>query len=337
MNLKAGIGFQTREQSLTIAKYPQLAEEEGFDGIVWLSDSQLIWRDVYVCLTLALERTRTVRLGPGVTNPITRDISVTASTIASLDELSPGRVVLGMGVGDSAIHTLHRAPASLQELKNAVLNIRKLLGGEDVLVGNKKIKLAWCKRKIPIYIASTGPRSLRLAAEVADGVIVNVGAHAEFVEWAMGQLEEGVRSVGRSMEDLDVWLRVICYPDRDEAKAREMIRGAAATKANGLARYAKDDSFRKHLPKDLMEYIDRMAKEYDYYEHGKLRAKHAASVSDNIMDYLVVAGQPSSCVSKLEDLVKTTGLSQIMFSTFEFPDMSSYIKVLGREVVAPLR
>ncbi|MBI4257814.1 MAG: LLM class flavin-dependent oxidoreductase, partial [Thaumarchaeota archaeon] len=108
MKIRAGGRFNLTEPARKIAEYVALAEEKGLNGISWLSDSQLIWRDVYASLVLALQRTQNIHLGPGVTNPVTRDPTVTAGAIATAEELAPGRVVLGMGVGDSAVHTIHR-------------------------------------------------------------------------------------------------------------------------------------------------------------------------------------------------------------------------------------
>lgn len=337
MGIKAGISFGFTEPSSTAAEYVSLAEKEGFNGIAWIADSQLIWRDVYVALTLALGKTKTIRIGPGVTNPVTRDPSVTASAIASLDELSPGRTVLGLGVGDSSVHTLHRSPATLEELRSSVDIIRGLLEGREVPVDGKKIRLSWAKRRIPIYLASTGPKSLRMAGEIADGVIINVGTHPSLINWALGHIEEGARLSKRSLKDIDIWLRAHCYPDQDPEKAKSMLKGAAATKANGLARYAKDESFRKHLSKDLVQDIERLAQEYDYYGHLKRGTKHTDLVTDRILDELVIAGTPSYAASRIEDIVKKTGVNQFAFTAYGFPDIPAYLKSMAKDIVQPMQ
>jgi alkanesulfonate monooxygenase SsuD/methylene tetrahydromethanopterin reductase-like flavin-dependent oxidoreductase (luciferase family) len=337
LSFRASISFQIPEPAIRVADYVALAEQEGFDGIAWLSDSHLIWRDVYVSMAVALQKTRSIRLGPGVTNPVTRDPTVTAAAIATLDELSPGRVVLGIGAGDSAVYTMHKNPASLKELKGTIQVIRGLLQGDEVTINGQTIRLTWTKRRIPIYLASTGPRSLRMAGELADGVIINVGALPSLINWALEHLNEGVRRSGRTIGDLDIWVRVHCYPDEDEARAKEIVRVVAATKANGLARYARDDSFRRHLTKNLLDDIDRIAKEYDYYEHGSPGARHSGLVSGRIVESLAVAGTSSYCITRLRELMNTTGLNQFMVHTSGFPDIPAFVRKFAREIAVPLR
>ena len=322
---------------MRVAEYVSLAEKEGFEGTAFLTDSQLIWRDVYVCFTLALQKTSRLRIGTGVTNPITRDPTATAGAVATLDELAPGRVILGMGVGDSAVNTLYRPPASLEELRKAVLLIQALLRGEEVMVEGNRLRLPWGKRRVPVYIASTGPRSLQLAGEVGDGAIINVGADPALINWALDHLKIGAQKAGRSLSDLDIWVRVTCAPDDDAERAKTMVKGAAATKANGLARYAKDESFRAHLSKELIQDLEELARGYDYYEHERRDAKHTIYVSDRIIQDLVIAGPPPYCVSRIEEILKQTKLSQLSFATYGFPDIPGFIKKFIGQVASPLR
>ncbi|MBI2184064.1 MAG: LLM class flavin-dependent oxidoreductase [Thaumarchaeota archaeon] len=336
MKLVPGISFNLAESAQKVAGYVSMAEKEGFRGLALLTDSQLIWRDVYVCFTLALQKTSKIRVGTGVTNPVTRDPTVTAGVIATLDELAPGRVVLGMGVGDSAVHTLYRPPASLKELREAALTIRALIGGREVDSDGKKIRLPWSKKHVPIYIASTGPASLRLAGEVGDGVIVNVGAHPDLIGWALEHLEEGTRRTGRSLKDLDIWVRATCFPHEDVAKATAVVKGSAATKANGLARYAKNESFRRRLSKELLKDIDDLAAHYNYYEHEKREAKHTDFVTERIVKDLVIAGPPEYCRSRIKEIVEKTGLNQISFATYGFADIPGFIKKFMSEVAPTL-
>lgn len=146
------------------------AEAEGFD---WLgvADSQSVFRELYVALTLAALHTKRMRVGPLVTNPLTRHLVVTASAIASVDELAGGRAVLGLGSGDSAIYTIGAPPATLAGLEDAIATLGRLTTGETVDRGGRPWRVHRATRRVPIYLAAEGPRTLELAGRVADGVI----------------------------------------------------------------------------------------------------------------------------------------------------------------------
>ena len=142
------------------------AEDSGFD---WLgvADSQSVFRELYVALTLAALRTRRVRLGPLVTNPLTRHLVVTASAISSVDEVSGGRAVLGLGSGDSAIYTIGAPPATLAGLENSVLTLGRLTSGETIERDGRTWRVHRSTRRVPIYLAAEGPRTLELAGRIA--------------------------------------------------------------------------------------------------------------------------------------------------------------------------
>lgn len=336
MKLTPGISFNIPEPAKRVADYVSMSEQAGFQGSAFLTDSQLIWRDVYVSFTLALQQSNHIRIGTGVTNPVTRDPTATAGAIATLDELAPGRVILGMGAGDSAVHTLHRPPANLDLLRKSVVMIRGLLRGDEVPHGGRMIRLPWSKRHVPIFIASTGPNSLRLAGEIGDGVIINVGAHPDLVKWGLSHVKEGAAKAGRNLDEIEIWVRVTCAPDEDKSKARALIKGAAATKANGLARYAKDASFRQLLSKELVGDLEELAQRYDYYEHEVREAKHALTLSDRILEDLVIAGPSSYCVSRIGRIMEETGLGKLSFATYGFPDIPGFIKKFMAEIAPQL-
>ena len=182
----------------------RLAEAAGFD-LVGVADSQSVFREVYVTAAMILSQTSRVRVGPTVTNPITRHPAVAASAIATLNEVGGGRCLFGIGSGDSAILNLGEKPYNLAGLRAATETMRRLLRGEHTEWQGRDIHTQWVPRPVPVYIAAEGPKTLELAGEVADGVICGLGLEPEVVALCLEHLRRGAERAGRSLEDLDVW------------------------------------------------------------------------------------------------------------------------------------
>jgi len=180
------------------------AEDSGFD-LLGVADSQSVFREMYVALTLAALNTSRVRLGPLVTNPLTRHLVVTASAVSSVDEVSGGRAILGLGSGDSAIYTLGAPPATVAGLEEAIDTLRSLTSGEAVRRAGRIWQVHRARRRVPIYLAAEGPRTLELAGRVADGVIVGLGLTPEVIALSLAAIERGARAAGRTLADVDVW------------------------------------------------------------------------------------------------------------------------------------
>jgi alkanesulfonate monooxygenase SsuD/methylene tetrahydromethanopterin reductase-like flavin-dependent oxidoreductase (luciferase family) len=187
------------------------AEALGFGG-VWIADSQSIFREAFTLLGACAAVTERIMLTTGVTNPVTRAAPVLASAFATLDELAPGRVVLAIGKGDTSLRTLSPTPPTLAEFESSVAELRELLssGGQE---------LQWGPRPLPIYITASGPRALRLAGRVGDGVLFQVGAHPRLIEYALREIEAGAQESGRTLADIVVCARVACAIGEDRAAA----------------------------------------------------------------------------------------------------------------------
>jgi 5,10-methylenetetrahydromethanopterin reductase len=179
------IGVLPNRPVAEIAELAAQAEELGFEGI-WIADSQSIFRDSYLALAASALRTSRLALATGVTNPVTRHPATIASAIATLDELSGGRALLGIGVGESAVRTVGLRPAKLARLEEATHALRALLSGETASWDGAEVRLTWWSgRSVPIWFASTGPRSLELAGRIADGVLFQVGSHPDLVRYGL--------------------------------------------------------------------------------------------------------------------------------------------------------
>ena len=172
------------------------AETLGWDAALQ-PDSQLRRRDTYVLLAAAARVTERVVLGPLLANPVNRHPTVTASSIATIDELAPGRVLLGWGVGDTAVRLAGLKPARVAELEASTRLMRALLDGQGVEVGAAQPARLPHSRPVPIWIAAGGPRTLRMAGGIADGVFIRVGTHAANIARSVELIRAGAAAAGR--------------------------------------------------------------------------------------------------------------------------------------------
>jgi 5,10-methylenetetrahydromethanopterin reductase len=261
----------------------ELAEEAGFGG-VWVGDSPALWRELYVLLGAAAVRTGRVRLGPAVTNPVTRHLAVTASALRTLQELSGGRAALGLGLGASAVATVGKRPARLAELGRAVAGLRELWGG-----GAEGLGFGSSEPSLPIHIGASGPRMLELAGRIGDGCLAVVGLHPRQLEAARGRITAGGPAAGF---ELTFWVPFAVGDD--PAQAREDVKPYVAR------------SLRHPLPAELTpleeEAAERIRASYSFGQHLAPGAEHARHVPDEIVADWAVAGTASECREQLERL-----------------------------------
>ena len=277
----------------------KLAEACGFDFATFV-DSELLWMDVYAILTLCANQTHKIQLGPGVTNPYTRHPAVTASAIATIDELSGGRAVLGIGRGDSAVRTLGFEPVKGQTLKEYVEVCRRLTAGETVTYKGKPLTLRWAKRRIPVDIAASGPRTLALSGEIGDAVTMLVGANPGLIRWGMGNVRSGAEAAGRKLEELKLGAYVGCFVSDDLKKARDEMRGVAAAIIN---LYARDRHVKvEDLPPEIVEEIPQIKDRYHYSEHLDSSATHALPLTDRLIDKVAIVGPAAVCRERFQQL-----------------------------------
>lgn len=311
------------------------AEANGFD---WLgvADSQSVFRELYVALTLAALNTRSMRLGPLVTNPLTRHLVVTASAISSVDELSSGRAVLGLGSGDSALYTIGAPPATLAGLEDSILTLRRLTGGEPVEREGRTWRVHRSARRVPIYLAAEGPKTLELAGRLADGVIVGLGLTPEVISLSLAAIERGARAAGRSPADVDVWwfAKTSLADRRDEAI--EPIKMALAASANHAFRFTLEG---KGVPPDLHERIKALQREYNAHHHEVPGAANASlpdrwGLTDFLVDRFAIAGTPRDCVAQLSRAM-AAGARQFIITGF-VPDPRAFMRQWAREVAPAL-
>ncbi len=268
------------------------AEAWGFEGML-LADSQNLNAEIWVELALAAAATERLRLGPGVTNPATRHPAVTASAAATLQVESGGRVVLGIGRGDSALRQIGREPVHVAELERALVAIQAYLRGEDAELDGFTGRLAWlagapAAPKVPVAVAASGPHVIELAARHAEQVDFTLGAEPERLRWAAGV----ARAVSAEVS-LGAFVNVAVDPD--PARARELVRGSAAIFARFSAEGAPPDG----LSEVTRAGIEEIAAGYDESKHGQASAVHASSLADAFVERFAIAGDPERVTERL--------------------------------------
>jgi len=257
----------------------EVAEAAGLGGI-WVGDSPVLWRELYVLLGAAAERTERIRLGPAVTNPVSRHVAVTASALMTLHELSGGRAALGLGLGASAVRTVGARPARLAELERTVAEVRALWNG-----GEGGLGYGDGQPPIPLLVGASGPRMLELSGRIADGCLAVVGLHPRQLEAARARLAAGGPAKGFEV----VWWVPIAAAE-DPAQAREDVKPYVAR------------SLRHPLPAELTaverEAAERIRASYEYGQHLAPGA-HADLVPDEIVADWAVTGTPAECREQL--------------------------------------
>jgi probable F420-dependent oxidoreductase len=287
----------------------QLAEQNGF-AYGWTYDSHVLWQEPYPLLTMAALATSTIRLGLNVTNPGTREPTVTASAFATLQDISGGRMVMGIGRGDSARRTIGLKPVRVDEFERSIVAIRDLMNGRSVRWNDVDVELAWATElpPVPLYVAGYGPKVLAIAGRHADGVIVQL-ADPAIVEWIVGQVRRAAEEAGRDPAELKVMACAPAHVSDDLPAACEQVRWFPAMVSNHvfdlLSRYDPDE-----LPAHLTDYVQRMQREkYDYAEHSRVGASHGQQVSDETCERFCVLGTAEQHVEKLRRL-EAAGVDQ---------------------------
>jgi probable F420-dependent oxidoreductase len=307
------------------------AEAVGFT-YGWLFDNHLPFREVYPLLTLMALNTTQMRLGTCVTNPATRDPSVTASALATLDEISGGRMDLGIGRGDSSVRSLGKPPTTLKTLEQAVTLIRDLVEGRTTAYEGADLALPWTGAwKLPTWIAGYGPMALALSGRIADGLILQL-ADPDLVRWMVGLMHASAEQAGRDPASIRVQAAAPAHVGAIET-CREHVRWFPAAITGHLValadRYPSDQ-----LPGPLIGYIRGRAGHEDR-SRAEFGAANAASVTDDVVDRLAIVGPPEEHVRRLREL---GGAGVDQFNLYLMSgDEEAQLEVYGSTVIPALK
>jgi 5,10-methylenetetrahydromethanopterin reductase len=333
--VKFDVGILGGEPLPVIVEQVRLAESLGYDT-VWITDTHLLCRELWVTLAACALGTSRVRLGPGITVPHTRHISVTASAAATLDEIARGRVVIGVGTGGSAAQTMGLTlgetarPATLEHM---AVSLRRLMSMEPIrFESGSEGRLAWLDgpRAIPIYAAGSGPRMLAAAGRVGDGAILYASTDPDILRAGIACVASGAREAGRPLSDLDIaiWAPMSVGPDR--ALARDHARGRVAS------------ALRHPLPVPWSEedrvVVDRLRREYDAFQHATAASRHRELVPDRMVDLMALAGTPDEVREQVRRVMTVPGIGRIIalpqVGGAGFPDRATVLRTFAEDVIA---
>jgi 5,10-methylenetetrahydromethanopterin reductase len=295
-----------------VVRLAQVAEKAGFE-IYYIGDSQMIWNDAWIGLTCCALATERIKLGTGVTNTVTRHPSVTANAAMTLNMISGGRAILGVGAGDSAVRTAGMNPHKLPQMKEAIELMGALLRGEEVdapVSAEVAAKRAWgVERKIrvvgterwgnvPIHTAVMGPKSAAAVAECSEGVMVDghMGGNGEGARRTCEAVAEGEARAGKAPGSVRVIAALQTAIDDDRSKALDECR---ATAARTIAR-------KQYLPDTIgVEHADvvkAVTESYKFYKHLDLTAAHRKLIPDEVAMKCTLGGTPQDCIDKVREL-----------------------------------
>ncbi|MEV6772158.1 TIGR03842 family LLM class F420-dependent oxidoreductase [Nocardia sp. NPDC051030] len=299
-----GVVLQCTPPASRVVELARLAETHGFSH-VWTFDSHLLWQEPYVIYSQILAATRKVVVGPMVTNPSTRDWTVTASTFATLNDMFGNRTVCGIGRGDSAVRTLGWRPANLATLRESIGVIRELGNGRSAQVGDTVVRFPWASAsRLPVWVAGYGPRALDLTGEVADGFILQL-ADPDITAWTIARVRAAAERAGRDPKEVSICVAAPAYiTDGTVAglkHAREQCRWFGGMVGNHVADIVAKYGADSEVPAALTEYIAGR-QGYDYNQHGRAGNTHADFVPDAIVDRFCLLGTPDEHLARLGEL-----------------------------------
>lgn len=294
-----GITFKSDMDVRREVKIAQQAEKLGFDYL-WTFDSHVLWQECYTRMALWAYNTKKLHIGTLVTNPVVRDLTVTASAFATLQKISNGRMELGIGRGDSSRRVLGKKPTTNENLMRFVKEFRALTAGEPILYDGTEIRLTWADAGVPpVWVAGYGPKVLHAAGQYADGIILQF-ADPHLIKWCMDFVRQGAAEVGRDFAQIKIMSAAPIWISDDLPTARERVRWFPALVSNHVVDLLKRYP-REQLPPELYTYVEER-KGYDYRHHAEVGSDNAAFVSDEIVDRYCIVGGVKEQIRRLEEL-----------------------------------
>jgi alkanesulfonate monooxygenase SsuD/methylene tetrahydromethanopterin reductase-like flavin-dependent oxidoreductase (luciferase family) len=307
----------------------RLAEELGYD-VIGIGDSPAAWHDLYASLTIAAQETTRATLAPMVTGPFIRHPLVTANAMSTLDELSGGRAKLGFAAGGSLAFAVGRGLAKLDETRAYVSALRDLMAGRPATYEGRPVSPLRHARETPIYLSALGPKTLRLAGEIADGVIMFNGSDLNLLDEKLAIVRAGAEAAGRDPKEVDVWVCGYTSIGENRAKAIEDIK--AFLVVNGMALRSPEALAR--APAQFRGKIDELHRRYDPTEHTVVGGKNVALMDElGLTEYLAhidtVAGTAEE-VKAILDGFEARGVSTFFLPLPGHADVAGVMRRLAQ-------
>ncbi len=325
-----GVVLQTTPPSARVIDLAKRAESYGFSH-VWTFDSHILWEEPFPIFTQILANTRNVIVGPMVTNPITRDWTVTASVFATLNEMFGNRTVIGIGRGDSAVRVIERQAIDAGRAPRGDPRDPRTVertGGRST--AGSTLRFPWAsKSRVEVWGAGYGPKALQVIGEVADGFILQL-ADPDIAAWTISAVRKAASDAGRDPAELTICVAAPAYVTDDVAYARDQCRWFGGMVGNHVADIVARYGESSEIPAALTDYI-KGREGYDYNQHGQAGNVHAQFVPDEIVDRFCILGGVDEQVRRLEEL-RDLGVDQ--FAVYlQHDDKDGTLRLYGEKVI----
>lgn len=331
--MEFGVVLQTDPPARRTIELAMMAEAAGFTHL-WTFDSVVLWEEPFVIYSQILGQTRRIRVGPMVTNPVTRDPTVTAALFATLNEMFGPRTICGIGRGDSAVRVAGMRPANLDQVARTIAVLKGLVEGREVQWGGRRLRFPWVSEgQLDVLMGAYGPKALEVVGRHADGLILQLGDPV-VAEWAIAQVRLAATRAGRDPTALKICVAAPAYVGEDLPHQREQLRWFGGMVGNHVAeivrRYGADSAL---VPQALTGYVeDRRG--YDYSHHGRVDNPSVGFVTDEVVDRFCLLGPISAHKERLSALAEL-GVDQ--FAVYLMHDQQEdTMAAYGREIIGSM-
>lgn len=327
-----GVVLQTNPPASRTVHLAKLAEQYGF-STAWTFDSHLLWQEPYVIYSQILAETHRIKVGPFVTNPATRDWTVTASIFATLNEMYGNRTICGIGRGDSAVRVTNGKPVTMSELRESIHVIRELANSRSVEYKGSQLQFPWSKgSELDIWVAAYGPMALKLTGEVGDGFILQL-ADVDIAAWMIKTVRDAAEAAGRDPMSIKFCVAAPMYIGDDWNHMRDQSRWFGGMVGNHVADIVAKYGMHGTVPDALTDYI-RGREGYDYNSHGKAGNDHVDFVPDEIVERFCILGSADQHIQKLKQLADL-GVDQFA-GYLQHDNKEETLRVYGETVIPAL-
>jgi probable F420-dependent oxidoreductase len=330
--MEFGAVLQTNPPASRTIQLARLAEAHGFTH-VWTFDSHILWQEPYVIYSQILSQTQRIKVGPFVTNPATRDWTVTASVFATLNDMFGNRTVCGIGRGDSAVRVTNGKPTTIAELRESIHVIRELANSRPVDYHGSTIQFPWSRgSELEVWVAAYGPMALKVAGEVGDGFILQL-ADVDIAAWMIKTVRDAAEAAGRDPMSVKFCVAAPMYIGDDWEHMRDQCRWFGGMVGNHVADIVAKYGMHGTVPDALTDYI-KGREGYDYNEHGRAGNVHTQFVPDEIVDRFCVLGTADQHIEKLKHLAEL-GVDQFA-GYLQHDNKEETLRVYGETVIPAL-